>query len=241
MYGNVLKTLKTDGSSLKMVQKLMITSVGERDYSAQETCHLLLGLPMYSASRDFVILSLDGSRQVDNDQEEGTAVVTLASQLDYYRSRPTTPHMEGLTLLEFVQRYWMPKSAGLDPISRKKQVVVIVIPFCSPDPQGTKYERYCRQKLMLHQPFRRLHELLGGLETHSEAYSAFLRSNAVPPALADDIHRLEAAQTVHREENYDEEVNIFIAALNGSTIIITIIIIHRNKTKTTPMKVMAIA
>ena len=103
MYDNVLKTLKSDGSSLKMVQKLMISSVGERDYSAQETCHLLLGLPMYRASHDFVILSLDGSRQVDNDQEEGTAVVTLASQLDHYRSRPTTPHMERLTLLEFVQ------------------------------------------------------------------------------------------------------------------------------------------
>ena len=134
----------------------------------------------------------------------------------------------------------MPKSAGLDPTSRKKQVVVIVIPFCPPDPQGPKYEQYCRQKLMLHQPFRHLRELLGGLETHSEAYSAFLRSNTVPPSLADDIHRLEAAQTVHREENYDEEVNIFIAALNSSTLIIAIIIIHRNKTKTTPMRVMAI-
>ena len=89
VYSNVLKTLKSDGSSLKIVQKLMISSVGERDYSAQETCHLLLGLPMYRALRDFVILSLDGSRQVDNNQEEGTAVVTLASQLDHYRSRPT--------------------------------------------------------------------------------------------------------------------------------------------------------
>ena len=65
VYGNVLKTLKSDSSSLKMVQKLMISSVGERDYSAQETCHLLMGLPMYRTSRDFVILSLDGSRQVD--------------------------------------------------------------------------------------------------------------------------------------------------------------------------------
>ena len=215
VYGNVLKTLKSDGSSLKMVQKLMISSVGERDYSAQETCHLLLGLPMYRASRDFVILSLDGSRQVDNDQEEGTAVVTLASQLDHYRSRPTTPHMEGLTLLEFVQRYRMPKSVGSDPVSRKKEVVVIVIPFCSPDPQGPNYERYCRQKLMLHQPFRHLDELLGGSETHSQAYSAFLQSSTVPPSLADDIHRLEAAQRVDREDN---EVNAFVAALNDYTI-----------------------
>ena len=74
VYGNILKTMKDNGSSLKMVQKLMISSVGERDYSAQETCHLLLGLPMYWASRDFVYLTLDGSRQIDSNQEEGTAL-----------------------------------------------------------------------------------------------------------------------------------------------------------------------
>ena len=117
----------------------------------------------------------------------------------------------------------MPKSVGSDPVSRKKEVVVIVIPFCSPDPQGPNYERYCRQKLMLHQPFRHLDELLGGLETHSQAYSAFLQSSTVPPSLADDIHRLEAAQRVDREDN---EVNAFVAALNDCTIIIFIIIIR---------------
>ena len=106
----------------------------------------------------------------------------------------------------------MPKSVGLDPVSRKKEVVVIVIPFCSTGPQ---YEQYCRQKLMLHQPFRHLDELLGGLETHSQAYSAFLQSSA------NDIHRLEAAQRVDREDN---EVNAFVAALNDCKIIFIIII-----------------
>ena len=108
---------------------------------------------------------------------------------------------------------------------------MIVIPFCSPDPQGPKYERYCRQKLMLHQPFWLLHELLGGLETHSQAYSAFLQSTTVPPSLADAIHRLEAAHRVDREDN---EVNAFVAALNDCTITIFIIKLyaHRNKTKT---------
>ena len=46
------------------MQKLLINSVGERDYLAQESCHLLLQLPMFKASRDFVVLSLDGSRAV---------------------------------------------------------------------------------------------------------------------------------------------------------------------------------
>ena len=41
-----------------------VQSVGERDYSAQEICHLLLQLPMYNASKDFIVLSLDGSRSV---------------------------------------------------------------------------------------------------------------------------------------------------------------------------------
>ena len=77
------------------------------------------------------------------------------------------------------------------------------------------------QKLMLHQPFRHLDELLGGLETHSQAYSAFLQSSTVPPSLADDIHRLEAAQRVDREEN---EVNAFVAALNDCTIYLSLII-----------------
>ena len=65
-----MKSLKDDDKSLKVVQKILMNSVGERDYSAQETYHLFLQLPMYHASRDFVILSLDGSREVDNKLDE---------------------------------------------------------------------------------------------------------------------------------------------------------------------------
>ena len=61
VHSTIMKSLKDDDKSLKVVQKILINSVGERDYSAQETCHLFLQLPMHHASRDFVILSLDGS------------------------------------------------------------------------------------------------------------------------------------------------------------------------------------
>ena len=54
-----------------------------KDFSAQETCHLLLQPPLYRASRDFVVLSMDGSRQVNDNLEEST-VVTMDSQLDHY-------------------------------------------------------------------------------------------------------------------------------------------------------------
>ena len=60
-----MRNLKDDSSTLQVVQKLLINSVGERDLSAQETCHLLLHLPLV---RDHIILSLDGSHEVQGEQ-----------------------------------------------------------------------------------------------------------------------------------------------------------------------------
>ena len=70
-------------------------------------------------------------------------------------------------------------------------MVVIVRPYCSPDPEGPKYEQYCRQKLLIYQPFRQVDELLGACDKHSSAYDQFLRCGKVLPKLADDIHGLE--------------------------------------------------
>ena len=61
----------------------------------------------------------------------------------------------------------------------------MVLPNCSPDPEGPKYEQYCRQKLMQHVPFRQQEELLDGNET-----SSFLLSGSVPSALDYDLCRL---------------------------------------------------
>ena len=64
-----------------------MNTVGERDFSAQETCHLLLQLPMFKASRDIIILSLDGSRAVENHLEEkqratALSIVTAYAEID---------------------------------------------------------------------------------------------------------------------------------------------------------------
>ena len=80
----IFTTIVQEGnSSLKAAQKLLINTVGERDYSAQETCHLLLQLPMLKALRDCVILSLDGSHAVEDHLEEGQRGTAL-SIVDHY-------------------------------------------------------------------------------------------------------------------------------------------------------------
>lgn len=82
-------------------------------------------------------------------------------------------------------------------------MIVIVCPFCYPDPNGPKYEQYCKQKLMTHQPFRRVEKLLSD-DSYSASYAQFLQSNAAPPSLADDIHFLETAERENQRETSDE-------------------------------------
>ena len=116
VFTNIVRSLKDDNTSLKAVQKLLINSVGERDYSAQETCHLLLQLPMFRASRDFIMLSLDGSRAVEDHLDEDQPATAL-SALDHYIGRPTTPQFNEMTLLHYVQQFTM----RLKPISELEE------------------------------------------------------------------------------------------------------------------------
>ena len=204
VYSHIVRTLTSHSTSLRAVQKLLINSVGERDYSAQETCHLLLQLPLYHSSRDFIILSLDGSRAVEERLEDGQPATKL-SILDHYISRPSTPPFQDMLLLEFAQQYSMPSSPGSELSRRAKKVVVIVRPYCSPDPSGSKYEQYCQQKLMLHIPFRQVQELLGDCDTYAAAYAIFLQSGNVPSSLEDDIYRLQQQNQHPEEEESDDE------------------------------------
>ena len=206
VYANIVRSLREDNTSLKAVQKLLINSVGDRDYSAQETCHLLLQLPLIRSSRDFTILSLDGSRQVQSQMENDTQA-TVSSILDHYVQRPTNTTFDGMKLLHFAQNYSMPKDLGSEP-KRHKTKVVIVRPYCSPDPSGPKYEQYCQYKLMLHKPFRHVDELKADLNTFAEAYTLFLHSGNIPPSLEDDIHRLEQQQHQTTEDDQDSDFEV---------------------------------
>lgn len=43
-----------DTSSRSVIMKLLISIIGERDYSAQEVAHVLMGWPLYRCSRSFM-------------------------------------------------------------------------------------------------------------------------------------------------------------------------------------------
>ena len=120
-FNKIVRSLKDGSRSLKAVQKLLIHTVGDQPYSAQETCHILLQLPMYKASHDFIVLS---SRAVEEHiQHDGRA--TALSILDHYLARPT-PTFNNMTLLTFAQQYTIPKELDIatQPNKRSKKVII---------------------------------------------------------------------------------------------------------------------
>ena len=206
IFQKIVNSLKDGNSSLTVVQKLLINSIGERDYSAQETCHLLLQLPMFKASQDFIVLSLDGSRMVDENYQEGQQA-TVPSVLDHYVTRPSTPVFNDMTLFTFASTYCMSKQSSTEPTRRRKDVIVIVRPYCPSDHDAPTHEQYCRQQLMLHMSFRQISDILGEHDTYAEAYATFLLSTGAPSnSLQDDVRRLEEHQICSDDESDNDQV-----------------------------------
>ena len=90
VYKYIVQQLTDADEYLKVMQRLLINSIGERDYSALESFHLLLQLPLYIALRDFVTLSIDGIH-VAKDRLDENKQATSLSILDHYKNHSRTP------------------------------------------------------------------------------------------------------------------------------------------------------
>ena len=181
IFNSIVTSLKDGCTALTALQKLLISSIGQRDFSSQETCHLLLQLPVLKASSDFLVLSLDGTHAVEQNSEEGESATAL-SILGHYIARPSTCCFDSMTLLQFARSYSMPKELSTVPKRRRKDVVVTICPYYSPNPNGPNHEQYYRQRLMLHITFRHMSVLLGENDTYAAAYHHY-NQQIYPPLL----------------------------------------------------------
>jgi ATP-dependent DNA helicase PIF1 len=89
----ILNNSDPEDHSLISIQKLLLSSVAERDISAQETCHLLLSISLYHSSRSFVSLNLSEKaprwiREMGSKETTGDAGRTTQSPLKKYWNRP---------------------------------------------------------------------------------------------------------------------------------------------------------
>ena len=191
-FARIVRGLKEGNQSLKAVQKLLIHSVGDRNYSAQETCYNCPCLGPH-------VTLLSSAWMVIQHHDRATA----PSILDHYTARPAAPHLDSITLLEFVRQFTMPKELGAEPNRRSKKVVVIARPYCK--------------------PFHQVSELLAGYETYyAEAYAEFLQTENIPPSLEEDIfclQQLQASQDTTKNEVTDFMYLVLVIYLPISAIL----------------------
>ena len=93
-----------------VLRRFMLRAVGQRDFSAQETAHLLMSEPLYACSFGFVTLSLNGSRLVlktlgTDDGRQATSPSALEDYADRSRHENEFPDVTNINLVTFVANY----------------------------------------------------------------------------------------------------------------------------------------
>ncbi|XP_065826022.1 uncharacterized protein [Oscarella lobularis] len=151
----ITETMSTADPARNVVSKLLMKTVGERDYSAQETCHLIMGEKLVTSTREFKTLFLENKREVDPAAKPGRTA-TLPTVIEEYMRRPV--EIEDVCLLDYVSDYYI--NAKGKTVRRHKSVVVRVAPriLCNKS-NKEQYEKYCYYQLMKFKPFRKLDHL----------------------------------------------------------------------------------
>ncbi|KAK3922134.1 ATP-dependent DNA helicase [Frankliniella fusca] len=148
LFEKVLGILSDGDNILKVVRKLYISTCSDRDYSAQEVCHILSGRNLYSAGgRLFVNLNLNLEKcvtKVTLDKERiGKSV------LEKYECRPS--RLDSVSLLNFCKYHNVQDSKYY---RRNKYNIVRVFPKLVRKPSDDDNEMFFRQLVLLHVPWR---------------------------------------------------------------------------------------
>jgi hypothetical protein len=215
ILNQILSESQQEDPILTSAQKLLLHSVAERDISAQETCHILLGLPLYHSSRQFVFLNLNkevprwirGTGESEEPFTTNESGRTERSPLRTYWDRPG--QFENYTLFrlslthKFTRNQWK---------ECKQENVVRIFPRPSPLREGPQWEEFCRVKILLHVRHRDLQELTrNGTITWSTLYNQFLEEiNADPidilgsPIDDEQIIDEEEDESIEDDDEQDE-------------------------------------
>jgi len=108
ILNRILNESQPKNPIITSVQKLLLHSVGERDIFAQETCHILLGLPLYHSSRQFVFLNInkEAPRWI-RGTGEGEKSFTINDELNWIEKSPLVTYWDRPTELEDYTLFWL--------------------------------------------------------------------------------------------------------------------------------------
>ncbi|KAE8739677.1 hypothetical protein FOCC_FOCC014815 [Frankliniella occidentalis] len=150
----VCSSMVSSEKATKAIQKVLIKNCVERDISAQEVCHILMGAKLYSASgRKFVVvftketawvpLECNEVSEVNNNSENREGKTFLAK----YKTRPE--QLCNVSLYNCAKYY----NSSTWKKLKKRDNIVRVFPRLTLSDNEEKNELWYRQQVLLHVPF----------------------------------------------------------------------------------------
>ena len=145
----------------RAIKKVVMKSLGVRDYAAQETMHHLLSLKLYSSSFKVMPISLNGSHRVRDtaSTDEGESC-TNYSLLDVYASRENNMNVKqyespkDIINMNFVQFATTYEIVNNELTKLPENIIPRIFPTYSPNPKGPNFGLYCKYQLLRYKPWK---------------------------------------------------------------------------------------
>ena len=154
-FNCIVRHCNSDSSPTKLIKKIIMKSLGQRDYSAQETMHHLLSLKLVSSSFSVISVSLNGSRKIKRNSSDED-IATNDSLLDLYANRAkyaeTIPDIMTLNFITFATKY---KLVGNKLAVQPNNIIPRVFPVYSSNNKGTNFPLYCKYQLLKCKPWQK--------------------------------------------------------------------------------------
>ncbi|CAB4010673.1 ATP-dependent DNA helicase PIF1, partial [Paramuricea clavata] len=153
-FNSIVKNVDNNSDPHKVIKKVVMKTLGERDYAAQETMHHLLSLKLHSSSFKVIPVSLNGSRRVrDNVLIEDGDSCTDDSLLDVYANRQQYDSSSDIANMNFVQFATTYKVVNNELVKLPDNVIPRIFPTYSSNPKGPNFGLYCKYQLLRYKPW----------------------------------------------------------------------------------------
>ena len=154
-FNSIVQNVDSNTDPHRVIKKVVMKSLGERDYAAQETMHHLLSLKLHSSSFKVMPVSLNGSRRVRDTAsiDEGESC-TDYSLLDVYANREQYDSSQNIINMNFVQFVTTYNVVNNELTKLPENIIPRIFPTYSPNHKGPNFGLYCKYQLLRYKPWR---------------------------------------------------------------------------------------
>ena len=196
-FCSVMQTSSSESCVRQALNTVIMKSLGQRDFSAQETMHHLLSLKLVSSTFKVVSVSLDGSRKVNSQVEGNNDQITCNSLLDFYANRhmfrDLDQDMMHMNFDQFATKY---RTSAGKIVKQQNNIVVKFFPQIPSKADSAKYSLFCKYQLIRFKPWAlHIHNAwdnkVDNPSTYPEEWRAFLSTEYAKATIVDWSEQME--------------------------------------------------